>query len=100
MNRREKLNFIYKEILPTAEIPNDYWLTYGYQVIAEILNGITKWRIGKNPDIEMKASVIDGCLFINNDFVCRVAPSQRKAFDFTDKEYFYEGKCLYDGYDD
>ena len=95
MNRKQMIDFINNEILPTAEISDYDWFYFGKDIIRDMIKGIESWRIGKNVNIEMNARVIDGDLYINGEFVKRVASKlPRKSFD--ERSYYYEGKCLRD----
>jgi len=95
MNRKQMIDFVNDKVLPDAEISFDDWFYNGKEIFWDIIKAISKWRIGKNINIEMNARVIDGDLFINGEFVKRVASKlPRKSFD--ERSYYYEGKCLRD----
>lgn len=93
MNRREKITFINEKILPTAEIEDWYWLAYGKEVVRNCIKAITKWRMGKDPNIEMNGAIIDGVLYLNGEPVKRVAPKLPRV-KFSEEEYVLEGKIL------
>ena len=93
MNRIQKIKFINEKILPGAEIADWYWMKYGREVVADILNGITSWRMGKPTDVEMDAKIIDGVLYINSDGVKRVAPKLQNV-EYKAEAAYWEGKIL------
>ena len=92
MNRREQIDFINEKVLPQCK-DLDHWHCYGRQMIKDIIKLISKWRIGKPINIEMKPVVIDGALFMNGDFLGRIEPkAARPAFD--ERAYYIEGRIL------
>lgn len=93
MNRMQKINYINEKVLPYAEISNSHWLLHGREVVAEMVNAISAWRIGKPADIEMYAKVVDGVFCINGEPVKRVAPKLPKLC-VDDLASYYEGKIL------
>ena len=92
MNRKEMINFINTEILPTAEIDFYDWKYSGRQIIADMINAISKWRIGKPANVEMSARVIDGVLYINGESVKRVAAKLPRWDSMSAPDY--EGRIL------
>ena len=92
MDRVQMIDFINNEILPQCK-DNGHWLSYGRQMMNDIIKLISKWRIGKSINIKMHPVVIDGALFINGDFLGRIEPkAPRPAFD--ERAYYIEGKIL------
>lgn len=92
MNRIQMIDFINEKILPQCK-DNDYWFYYGRQMVYDTIKLISKWRIGKNINIEMNPQVIDGDLYMNGDFLGRIEPKAPKAA-FDEKSYYIEGKIL------
>lgn len=93
MDRRQMIDFINNEILPTAEISNDDWFCFGKDIMRNIVKAIEKWRIGENINIEMKGEIKDGVLFLNGDAVKRVAPKMpRKVWD--ESADYWESRIL------
>lgn len=93
MNRIEIINFINENVLPTAEIELSDWHDFGKDIMWIIIKGFSKWRHGKPLDIEMDAKILDGNLYINGDFVVRVAPKLRRP-KYDEEAYYWEGRCL------
>lgn len=92
MNRVQMIDFINKEILPKCN-DTSYWQLYGRIMMKDILQKISKYRIGKNINMEMKADVIDGVLYINNDCLGRIEPKTPKK-PFNEESYYIEGCIL------
>jgi hypothetical protein len=92
MNRKQMIDFINDEILPQCK-NNDYWFSFGREMMKDIIRKISNYRIGKNINMEMKADVIDGVLYINNDCLGRIEPkTPKKPFD--EISYNIEGRIL------
>lgn len=93
MNRIQMIDFINKEVLPGAEITDWEWIRYGSEIVEDIIDAISKWRIGKPINVKMECKIRDGVLYINGNSVRRVA-CRLPRVPFNEAEYYWEGRCI------
>lgn len=69
MNRKQVIDFCNKNIFPQVKFPASH-----YMDCFDVVKIVSRWRIGKQMNIEMVAKVVDGFLYINDNPLGRIAP--------------------------
>ena len=92
MNRKEKIDYINKNILPQIDFMNP---CTAKDIVDDAIRLIEKWRIGKPVNVEMHAIVDDGFLYMNGKPLGRIAAKMPKLV-CSEYGYYLEGRCIRD----
>ena len=86
MTRKEIIAFCNEKIFPL--LPNRLDVD-----CKETVRLVHKWRIGKPMAVEMRPSVVNGFLFINDEPAGRIAPILH-AYKWSEEVEYWEGRIL------
>ena len=95
MNRK----YIIDEVVNNQILPQINWTWLNITPIKELIKLVIDYRRRQvregnaHIDDKLNAKVIDGCLYINNDFIKRIAPKDPRV-KFDEQAYYIEGKIL------
>ena len=88
MNRKEKIQFVNKNVLPQID-----WRYTDKDTPWKAVRLIERYRVGKPANIEMVARVDDGFLFINDEPLGRIAMKAPKL-NLSNESLYWEGRIL------
>lgn len=90
MTRRETIQYLNEKVYPLFDSRYTGWTEP-----KDIIRAIEKYKRGKQKNIQMIPKNVNGCLFIDGEFIIRVE-YLIKPFAYSEKQEYFEGKCIND----